>query len=259
MNTLTLYDAALQLAQMGLAVFPCQPRGKEPVTDNGLHSATTDPERVRSWWRAVAECNIGVATGVVSGVFVLDIDGEGGEGSLLKLESEHGALPPTIEAITGKGRHCYFRIGEHGAVKNSAGQIATGLDIRGDGGYVIAPPSIHPSGRPYAWSVDTTRDFADAPDWLHTLISTNSNGKAGKPLEHWHKVLTQPIRNGERNATLASICGKLYHAGLTDGFLIYDLIMCVNIARCEVPLPPDEIETIVISVGRTHLKRLAES
>jgi Bifunctional DNA primase/polymerase, N-terminal/Primase C terminal 1 (PriCT-1) len=249
----SMHTAALQLAQRGLAVFPCQPRGKEPACDTGLHAATTNVERINRWWQAFPDLNIGVA----SGVFVLDIDGENGEGSLLKLEGEHGALPPTVEAITGKGRHCYFR--SHGSIHNSVGQIGIGLDIRGDGGYVIAPPSVHPSGRPYAWSVDTARDFATAPDWLHTLIAANRNGATkGRPLEHWHKVLTEPIRNGERNSTLASICGKLLHSGLTDGFLLYELIMCVNIARCEQPLPADEVETIVISVIRTHLKRLRD-
>src|SRR5262249_35806067 len=167
---------------------------------------------------------------------------------------QHGALPPTVEAITGKGRHCYFRM--RGSIRNSVGQIAAGLDIRGDGGYVIAPPSVHPSGRAYTWSVDAPDNFVDAPDWLHTLINAaNGKGKTGKPLEHWHKVLTEPIRNGERNTTLASIAGKLLHAGLKDGFLLYDLIMCVNIARCEQPLPAGEVEAIVISVMRTHLKR----
>jgi Bifunctional DNA primase/polymerase, N-terminal/Primase C terminal 1 (PriCT-1) len=251
----TLHAAALQLAQKGLAVFPCQPRGKEPACDAGLHAATCDVERINRWWQAFPDLNIGIATGVASGVFVLDIDGEDGEGSLLRLEGEHGVLPPTVEAITGKGRHCYFRTRR--SIHNSVGQIGIGLDIRGDGGYVIAPPSVHPSGRPYAWSVDTTRDFATAPGWLLTIIGTakGGNGKAGKPFEHWHAVLTQPIHNGERNSTLASICGKLLHAGLTDGFLLYDLIMCVNIARCEQPLSPSEVETIVISVGRTHLKR----
>jgi hypothetical protein len=252
-----LHTAALQLAQKGLAVFPCQPRGKEPACDTGLHAATTDVERVNRWWKSIPDLNIGIATGAVSGCFVLDIDGEDGESSLLKLEGEHGALPPTIEAITGKGRHCYFRIGEHGSVRNSASQIAGGLDIRGDGGYVIAPPSIHPNGRPYAWSVDTTRDFADAPEWLHALISRNGNGKAGKvgkALEHWHATLTQPIHNGARNSTLTSIAGKLLHAGL-DVILTYDLLMCVNAARCEQPLSASEIETIAISVGRTHLRK----
>ena len=82
------------------------------------------------------------------------------------------------------------------------------------------------------------------------------NGKAGKPLEHWHTVLTEAIRNGQRNATLASICGKLLHMGVNDAILLYDLLMCVNLARCEQPLSAGEVETIVISVIRTHLKRL---
>ena len=251
--------AALDLARRGLAVFPCQPRGKEPACSNGLLAATTDLARITLWWESIPDLNIGIATGAVSGVFVLDVDGMEGEQSLRQLEQSNGELPPTVEAITGKGRHCYFRIGEHGAVRNSASQIAPGLDIRGDGGYVIAPPSVHPSGRPYAWSVDTTRDFADAPDWLLTMVAaakSGSTGKAGKPLEHWHAVLTEPIHNGERNTTLASIAGKLLHAGLKDGFLLYDLIMCVNISRCEQPLSAGEVETIVISVIRTHLKRL---
>src|SRR4029077_18768365 len=146
----TLHAAALQLAQKGLAVFPCQPRGKEPACDAGLHAATCDIERINRWWQAVPDLNVGIATGTASGIFVLDIDGEGGEASLRRLEQENCPLPPTIEAITGKGRHCYFRM--RGSIRNSAGQIGAGLDIRGDGGYVIAPPSIHPSGRAYSWS-----------------------------------------------------------------------------------------------------------
>lgn len=252
-----MHDAALQLAQKGLAVFPCQPRGKEPACDTGLHAATTDVGRINRWWRAVPDLNIGVATGIVSGIFVLDVDGDEGEASLRQLERQHGTLPQTGEAITGKGRHCYFRIREHRSIRNSVSQIGAGLDIRGDGGYVIAPPSVHPSGRAYTWSVDAADEFADAPDWLHTLIGTaNGNGKAGKPLEHWHAVLTQPIRNGERNGTLASIAGKLLHMGVNDAFLLYDLIMCVNIARCGEPLSVSEVETIVTSMVRTHLKRL---
>jgi bifunctional DNA primase/polymerase-like protein/primase-like protein len=249
----TLHTAALQLAERGLAVFPCQPRGKAPACDAGLHAATTDPERINRWWRAFPDLNIGIATGAASRVFVLDIDGDDGEASLRKLESERGALPSTVEVITGKGRHCYFRTGKR-KVGNSASQLGAGLDIRGDGGYVIAPPSVHPSGRSYAWSVDAAQDFAAAPDWLVAKIEAPKTGKTGKPLEHWHSVLTEPICNGERNSTLASICGKLLHAGLTDGFLLYDLIMCVNIARCEQPLSANEVETIVISVVRSHLR-----
>jgi Bifunctional DNA primase/polymerase, N-terminal len=89
----TLHTAALQLAERGLAVFPCQPRGKAPACDAGLHAATTDPERINRWCRAFPDFNIGIATGAASRVFVLDIDGDDGEASLRKLEGEHSALP----------------------------------------------------------------------------------------------------------------------------------------------------------------------
>src|SRR5262249_30984848 len=160
-----LHTAALELAEKGLAVFPCQPRGKAPACDAGLHAATTDPERIDRWWRAVPDLNVAIGTGTVSGFFALDVDGENGEASLRKLESARSTLPQTVEVITGKGRHCYFRSGRC-KISNSVGLLGSGLDVRGDGGYVIAPPSMHPSGRPYVWSVDTTHDFADAPDWL---------------------------------------------------------------------------------------------
>jgi hypothetical protein len=251
--TPTLLQTATVLAQRGFAVFPCQPRGKEPATARGFLDATVDPEQIKAWWGPIPDMNIGIATGAVSGIWVLDVDGDDGEASLRKLEAEHGALPPTIEAITGKGRHVYFRYGT--PIKCSAGQVAPGIDVRGDGGYALTPPSIHPSGRSYAWSVDCAREFADAPDWLLNLVSNGHSAK-GKPLEHWHKVLANPVRNGERNTTLASVCGKLLHFGVEDVVLLYDIILCVNLARCERPLTEDEVKEIVASVVKTHLKKL---
>jgi hypothetical protein len=260
LTTSTLHGTALELNAKGWAIFPCQPRGKTPATARGcLDAVVNDPARINTWWGIYPDLNIGVATGAVSGFFVLDVDGDKGEGSLRELEQRHDKLPPTIESITSRGRHCYFRMGEHGDVRNSAGQIAPGLDIRGSGGYVLVPPSIHPSGRAYAWSVDSTDEFADAPEWLHDLIHADraaSGSAKGKPLEHWHRVLTNNIHNGERNSTLTSICGKLLHYGLTDLTFLYDITMCVNKARCEQPLNEDEIEDIVANVTRCHLKRL---
>lgn len=97
--------------------------------------------------------------------------------------------------------------------------------------------------------------FAAAPAWLLELIADDSSGK-GKPLEHWHYVLTNTIANGPRNMTLASVCGKLMHAGLTDMVLLYDVMLCVNTARCQLPLPPPEVQSIVASVARSHLRKL---
>jgi hypothetical protein len=258
MSTDTLHTAALAYNAKGWAIFPCQPRGKTPACARGcLDAVANDPARINTWWGIVPDLNIGVATGAPSGFFVLDIDGDDGETSLRELEAKRGKLPATIEAITARGRHCYFRIGEHGDIRNSAGMVAPGLDIRGSGGYVLVPPSIHPSGRAYAWSVDSADEFADAPEWLHERIHADQgDGAKGKPLEHWHRVLTNTIHNGERNTTLASICGKLLHYGLTDIIVLHDIMLCVNKARCGEPLSEADIETIVTSVVRTHLRKL---
>jgi hypothetical protein len=156
-------DAALAYAACGLPVFPCLPRAKEPAVKRGFHAATTNPETIKRMWR-VADRNVGIRTGVACGVWIFDIDGEDGEASLRALEAEHGALPPTWESITARGRHVWFCC--DGPVPCSTSKIAPGIDVRGDGGYVLVPPSIHPSGRAYVWSVDRADDLASAPDWL---------------------------------------------------------------------------------------------
>ena len=164
MNTL---DAALAYAgRNSFAVFPCLPRAKEPAIKRGFYAATTNPETIRRFWR-VADRNIAIRTGMASRVWILDVDGEDGEASLRALEAKHGALPPTWESLTARGRHIWFRC--DCPVPCSASKIAPGLDARGDGGYVVAPPSIHPTGRVYVWSVDRADDLANAPDWLLRL------------------------------------------------------------------------------------------
>jgi Bifunctional DNA primase/polymerase, N-terminal/Primase C terminal 1 (PriCT-1) len=253
-----LCNAAIAYVTRGFAIFPCQPRGKVPATPHGCRDATKDLTRISAWWRENPSYNVAVATGPGSGVFVLDVDGLDAEANLRNLEDQYGALPETVESITPRGRHIFFRC-KNAPVKNSASAIAPGLDIRADGGYVVLPPSMHPTGRPYIWSVDSADHFAEAPAWLSNLLSGTSNGKCThktKAPEHWHSALINTIRNGARNNTLTSICGKLLHAGLTELAFLYDVMCCINIARCEQPLPEIEVHTIVASVARIHLKRL---
>lgn len=252
-----LYESALGFAARGIPVFPCQPRGKEPVTSNGCKAATTNTATINRWWTAAPEMNVAIAVGEVAGVFVVDIDGEDGEASLGELEAAKGELPPTVEVITGRGRHLYFRNGEHEMPRNSAGLIGANIDTRGSGGYVLAPPSIHPSGRRYEWSVDSADCFADAPDWLHEKLEQAATGK-GKPLEAWHATLIKPIPNGQRNDTLASVAGKLLFSKV-NLVLVHDLISAVNVARCDPPLEPSEVERIVVSVAQTHLRNHANA
>ena len=166
---------AMALAQKGMAVFPCRPQDKRPATANGLKDATTDLDIIRQWWRQEPQFNLAIATGAVSGIFVVDVDGLDAEVELRRLEAEYGGLPSTVEAITARGRHVYFRSPEV-PVRNSASKIAPGIDVRGDGGYVLAPPSIHPSGRRYEWSVDCATALAEAPVWLIDKISVPATG-----------------------------------------------------------------------------------
>ena len=254
-----LGKAAIAYATRGFAVFPMR------ATRKGASHPSWLPRRHQrscadqhAWWCENPSYNVAVATGPISKVFVLDVDGLDAEASLRKLEDQHGALPETVESITPRGRHLFFKC-ENGAIRNSAGAVAPGIDIRGDGGYVVLPPSIHPSGRSYVWSVDSADHFAEAPAWLTNLLGGGNNGscrRQAKSPEHWHHIITNTIRNGARNSTLTSICGKLLHAGLTELAFLYDVMCCINVARCEEPLSEREVHTIVASVARTHIKRL---
>jgi Bifunctional DNA primase/polymerase, N-terminal/Primase C terminal 1 (PriCT-1) len=259
MNNTTLSalgNAAIAYATRDFAIFPCLPRGKVPATHHGCRDATKDLARITAWWCENPDYNVAVATGPLSAVFVLDVDGLDAEAALRKLQDQYSLFPETVESITPRGRHLFFKW-ENGSIRNSAGAVAPGIDIRGDGGYVILPPSIHPSGRPYVWSVDSGDHFAQAPAWLTNLISGSNSGRhKAKSPEHWHAVITSTIRNGARNSTLASICGKLLHSGLTELAFLYDVMCCINLARCEVPLSESEVHAIVASVARTHLERL---
>src|SRR5215831_10528333 len=134
--------SALTFAKKGLCVFPCLKRDKRPAVANGVNAATTNAEIIQQWWRQLPAANIGVATGKPSGIFVVDVDGIDAEAELRKLEAQHGTLPASVEAITARGRHIYFRMPATD-VRNSTGKIAAGVDVRGTGGFVIAPPSTH--------------------------------------------------------------------------------------------------------------------
>jgi hypothetical protein len=158
-----LARSALRYARLGVPVFPvhaigpdgqctcgnadcCSP-AKHPVPRNGLRDATTDVQQICGWWSWKRQANIAIVTGSQSGLFVLDIDGDIGKQSLAGLIEEHGPLPPTVAVQTGGGGlHYYYSLPAGVTVHNSAGALAEGVDIRGEGGYVVAVPSNHKSG-----------------------------------------------------------------------------------------------------------------
>ena len=155
--------AALAYAKRGVPVFPCEPGGKRPLTRNGFWDATTEVGRVEVWWARWPAANVGVPTGKRSGLLVLDADPrDGGLDSLALLERENGPFPATARARTGGGGwHAFFAYPAGETVRNSAGMLGPGLDVRGEGGYVVVPPSRTLSA--YEW---TDRSPLADPEWL---------------------------------------------------------------------------------------------
>lgn len=167
----TTAEGAQVLAQLGLPVFPlfgiidagtcecgrtgCSSAGKHPRINDFARNATTEPSQIAEWWRRWPNANIGIPTGFVSGIFVIDIDAKnGGVEAFASLVKEEGLdIEPTTAVLTGSGggsMHLYFRCPVGMAIKNSASNIAPGVDVRGDGGYVVAPYSRHASGSTYS-------------------------------------------------------------------------------------------------------------
>ena len=127
----------------------CPKPGKHPRSRHGLHDASTARAQIQAWWTTWPTANIGVATGRL---VVLDVDDPAGRDALAELERTHAPLPTTLTAATGRGRQLYFDAGQH-RIRNSAGRLGPGLDVRGHGGIVTVPPSLHVSGHRYQWRI----------------------------------------------------------------------------------------------------------
>jgi replicative DNA helicase len=178
--------AALEYAQRGWRVVPIIPGKKHPPLDAWQDAATTDTVLIAEWWAKWPRHGVGIATGARSNLFVLDVDvsdHKTGDETLADLEHQHGELPETVECLTGTGgRHLYFRYPADVAIVNDAGiRLGPGLDVRGTGGQVLAPPTIHPNGTAYQWEITSHPDdvdVADAPAWLIDLLTRDPEGQA---------------------------------------------------------------------------------
>jgi len=179
---MTMLDIALSYAARGWPVFPARAKEevdphtgeilapKTPLTSNGLRAATVNERIIREWWTRAPDAMVAIPTGAKTGVFVLDLDRKPGVGDghdwLADQEAIHGALPDTARASTmGDGTHIFFNHVE--GIRNRGG-LGVAVDIRGEGGYVIAPGSQAADGRAYAWHGETA--VADAPGWLIELL-----------------------------------------------------------------------------------------
>jgi len=250
-----MLDAALELSELA-PVFPC--KGKRPLTDHGYKDASTDASSIGQAWTRNPDANVGLVTG---SVIVVDVDGPEGAKSLEALEAQHGPLPPTLSASTGRGVHRYYRCPEAVTIGNSAGKLGTGVDVRGKGGYVIAPPSVHASGKRYEWIAEGV-PIAELPEWIAELLKPRErqqgNVRAIRPTgdaDQRHALAAledeaQIVRvapEGTRNHTLNTAAynlGQLVANGsITESEVVEQLTASAQAAN----LPDHEIERTISS------------
>jgi hypothetical protein len=173
----------------------CTNPGKHPLISDGFYGATQDADIIKKWWQQWPEANIGIPTGRMSNLFVLDVDPRnGGSESLAKLIGQYGELPATPTCQTGGGGwHYYFLYPALSQLRGKR-QDYPGLDFKGDRGYVVAPPSRHSSGGSYQWLVDwRSTTLAPVPDWLLALIRQEAVVKGRSEKSGKNQSLTSPL------------------------------------------------------------------
>ena len=283
MNALvTPRDYALAFVGLGFSVFPvhaakkagddfvctcshgaaCKAPAKHPVwrfAPQGVKNASKDPAIVRAMFGGFGgPRNVAIATGSVSGVVVLDIDARhGGFEALAALEAKHGSLPDTLCVNTGGGGRHYVFSHPGGSIPNSAGAIGEGIDVKADGGYIVAPPSRHVSGGIYQIAEGCRFDMplAAPPAWLLGLMRQGGGPSRNPARPNVADLVRGQIPEGQRNNSIARIVGHLL-AKHVDPRICLDLMLAFNEARCTPPLAPEEVARIVASIDHrafTHL------
>lgn len=246
-----LLDAAIEYAtKYKWAVFPCSPMSKKPLTPHGCKDAKKSVGAIKAWWKRWPDASIGIATGSVSGLIVIDEDldedkGLNGYEEVSEWERINGALPATVQCITGRGGyHLYYQY-DGTDIKNRAG-ILDGVDVRGEGGYVIAPPSMHPNGTEYQWE-DAPDEVTIAP--IDATVRKFLFGENEKTRAAADFKLPDRIQSGERNDTLFRLACSMQSQGLPDAAIMAALEQ-TNQNACDEPVSDAELMTIVESALR---------
>jgi putative DNA primase/helicase len=225
---------AVEYSRRGWSPIPIKERSKEPnlreLRPYLTRKATQEELGAWSW------AGVGIVTGPLSGVLVLDVDGPEGEAELKK----HGH-PATPTARTARGGlHLYFRHPEQHV--RTGIRVAPGLDVKASGGYVVAPPSIGPNGKPYEWVIPPgDAELAEPPEWLmHLLERERPKGPAAPVGER--------IPPGQRNKVLTSLAGSMRRRGMGEAEIL-GALRITNERRCQPPLEAGEVEKIAASVA----------
>ena len=247
-------DTARRYLARGWSLLPLRSQDKRPlVAWEPLQSSHPSAEQVADWFGRWPDANIGIVTGEISNLIVLDIDPKhGGDASLDRLERQFGQLPATIEVTTGGGGH-HFYFAHHGGLIRSRTGLAQGVDLRGDGGYIVAPPSIHPSGHPYLWAVGHSPEdvaLAALPRWI--LLESGGIRVRRTPSD-WRRLAREGVPEGQRNSSIAALTGHLLRHQV-DPEVVLELLLSWNRMRCRPPLQDAEVAQVVSNIVRLHFK-----
>lgn len=249
--------AAVELVESGFAVFPLQPRSKRPATKHGVNDWTDDAESVRAWWLDHPDHNIGIACGTPSGgLLVLDFDvdedkDKDGLSTLYAWERAHGELPETAVSITGRGGMHYLYRTDRTNIHPSVNHELS-VDIRSDGSYIVAPPSVHDNGRRYEWQ-DSPEDtpIATANGNVYDFVDhvQRNGGQDETKKDNGKFRLPDEIKEGGRDNTLFKYASHLRAIGRSDEEIMA-AVAGVNAMRCKPPMSASDVERIVRSACR---------
>lgn len=239
-------------------IFPVEVGGKRPVTPHGLLDATRDVDRIRRFWAANPANNVAIRCGAESGLVVLDVDGDEGMESLRKIEAEFGELPETTLVITPRGGSHYYFQHPGFPVANTAGWPAIAIDIRGDGGYVVAPPSENGNGRAYV--AEHIAGLAPMPAWLIEKIQQRAKQAMAPNRLHardWAKFIQEGAAQGERDNRMTQFVGFAFsrlHGREEPAREVMELAKVLN-RNVRPPLSDRDLERIVRSIGRKEARK----
>jgi hypothetical protein len=253
-----LLDEALKYWGLGWSIIPLG-RDKRPLIPewSPYQKRRATKDEIEQWWTKWPDANIGIVTGSISGIVVLDADSVEASEHIQKKE-----MPPTPQVRSGKGTHHYFKH-PGGRFPNRVG-LVPGLDVRGDGGYVVAPPSIHPTGRQYEWAPflspwEVPPD--ELPPWVLEGCRGNGSGSTGlvkaKNPPGWQYEALRGVSEGQRNQTTAQLAGNYIRRRLSDEEIL--LLLRGWNQQNRPPLPDGEIVQIVRSVRATHERKNREA
>ena len=238
----SILAAALAYASKGWPVFPLRPNSKVPITEHGFKDATTDQVKINAWWAAHPQANVGVVTG--NGLGVIDVDMKNGVNGRQSISAANLTIPNTLVSKTPSGGyHLYFKSADK--IRCAIG-ILPGVDIKGDGGYVVGVGSVI-AGQVYKWIAGQGLLEGVLPDFpadvLKLLTKPPIMGELRKKTDELR------IEQGRRNSTLTSMAGSMRRYGMSER-AIMSALGIENETRCTPPLQPAEITTIAKSIGK---------